>query len=159
MLTRTCGALDCGHWTLVSVITSRRSQTQHWTELFVRDANNGAVVEGTIFPFAAHIYNDSSVVSLTLSSSLCVLTSHLTTFLPEQAQTRARKTWRITPYPGWLRTCNFPPFYPDGPQWTHVDRFYYDTVTYESLSSLCSIQDYDDPAQCIPSSAHRLGQK
>ena len=43
------------------------------------------------------------------------------------------KTWRITPYPGWLRTCNFPPFYPDDPQWTPVDRFYCDTVGPMSL--------------------------
>ena len=57
---------------------------------------------------------------------ICVLTSHLTTFLPKHAQTRARKTWKITTYPGWLRTCNFPPFYRDDPQWTHVDRFYCD---------------------------------
>ena len=63
---------------------------------------------------------------MALCSSHCVLTSHLTTFLPKHAQTRARKTWKITTYPGWLRTCNFPPFYRDDPQWTHVDRFYCD---------------------------------
>ena len=66
----TVWTLDSGHWSLVSVITSRRSQ--HWAapELFVRDANNGAVlVQGTIFPFAAHIYNDSSMAAW--SASLC----------------------------------------------------------------------------------------
>ena len=60
--------VDTGHWSLVSVITSRRSQ--HWAapELFVRDANNGAVlVQGTIFPFAAHIYNDSSMAAWSAS--------------------------------------------------------------------------------------------
>ena len=31
------------------------------------------------------------------------------------------------------------------------------TVTYGSFSSLCSIQDYDDPGQCIPRLSTQIG--